>query len=284
MAQPGQKIGFIGAGNMGQSMIGALLRSGVATPSEIFIHEIRSDHADALKKKFGINLLFNNEGVVRACDVVIFAVKPQMLGQILSELQSKKAFHDVSGRKLIISIAAGKRMALFEDYIYSDLDDQQKRMIPILRIMPNTPALVGAGMSGLCANIHATVSDINTAKRILLPMGKVLECEEKSMDAVTAMSGSGPAYCFYMIEAMVKAGIELGFSETTAADLTMSTFKGAIALLEQQQDSPENLRRAVTSPGGTTEAAIRVLDKNGVKDSIIHAIHAAAHRSRELSQ
>jgi pyrroline-5-carboxylate reductase len=150
--------------------------------------------------------------------------------------------------------------------------------------MPNTPALVGAGVSGLCANIHANETDIETAKKILLPMGKVLECEETEMDAVTAMSGSGPAYCFYFVESMIKAGMELGFPEATAADLTISTFKGAIALLEQLQHSPENLRRAVTSPGGTTEAAIRVFDENKVKDSIILAIQAAARRSKDLSQ
>jgi pyrroline-5-carboxylate reductase len=279
-----QNIGFIGAGNMGEAMIGALIRTDVAVHSQIFIHEIREDHASTLKKKYGINLLSDNESVVRACDIVVFAIKPQVLGQVLSELKAKKVFHHVARRKLIISIAAGKRIAMFEDYIYSDLEEPQKRMIPILRVMPNTPALVGAGMSGLCANIHANSSDIETAKKILLPMGRVLECEEKNMDAVTAMSGSGPAYCFYIVEAMMKAGIELGFSEDTAADLTISTFKGAIALLEHLQDSPENLRHKVTSPGGTTETAIRVLDENGVKNSIIHAIQAAACRSEELSK
>jgi pyrroline-5-carboxylate reductase len=284
MTQFGQKIGFIGAGNMGQAMIGALIQSGVAAPSEIFIHEIRKDHADLLKSKYGITLLPDNGNIVRNCDVVVFAVKPQTLDGVLSELQSNKAFHDVVGRKLIISIAAGKRMAMFEEFIYSELADAQKRRIPILRIMPNTPALVGAGMSGLCANIHAVPTDIEAAKRMLLPMGNVLECQEKDMDAVTALSGSGPAYCFYFVEAMVKAGMELGFSEATASDLTISTFKGALALLENLQDSPAQLRRKVTSPGGTTEAAIRILDDNGVKASIVHAIHAAARRSYELSR
>jgi pyrroline-5-carboxylate reductase len=142
---------------------------------------------------------------------------------------------------------------------------------------------VGAGVSGLCANIHATPEDIETAKNILLTMGTVLECKEKDMDAVTAMSGSGPAYCFYILEAMMKAGLELGFTATTAADLTVSTFKGALALLEHQKKPPGELRRKVTSPGGTTEAAIRILDDHGVKDSIVSAIHAAARRSKELS-
>ncbi|MCU0599374.1 MAG: pyrroline-5-carboxylate reductase [Desulfobacterales bacterium] len=284
MPQLGNKIGFIGAGNMGEAMISAILRFGVAAPSQIFIREIRHDQAETLKNKYGIASLIDNTDIVRTCDTVVFAVKPQSLEKVLSELQLKKAFHDISGRKLIISIAAGKRMALFENFIYSDLAEHQKRRIPILRIMPNTPALVGAGVSGLCANIHANSTDIETARQILLPMGKVFECEEKDMDAVTAMSGSGPAYCFYIVESMVKAGMEIGFPEATAADLTISTFKGAIALLEQLQESPENLRRAVTSPGGTTEAAIRVFDENRVKDSIILAIQAAAHRSKELSQ
>jgi pyrroline-5-carboxylate reductase len=284
MTQLGQKIGFIGAGNMGEAMIGALIRSGVAPPSRIFIHELREAHADALKNKYGIVLLSDNKEVLRACDVMVFAVKPQSLDQVLSDLQSKNAFCEISSRKLLITIAAGKRITLFEEYIYSGLDDQQRRMLPIIRIMPNTPALVGAGISGLCANIHATASDIETVRKILLPMGKVLECQEKDMDAVTAMSGSGPAYCFYIMESMMEAGVALGFSETTSADLTISTFKGAIALLEQLKESPKTLRRNVTSPGGTTEAAIRILDENGVKDSIIHAIRAAARRSKELSE
>jgi pyrroline-5-carboxylate reductase len=175
-------------------------------------------------------------------------------------------------------------MALLEDSIYKDLDERRKRLIPIFRIMPNTPALIGAGMSGLCANIHATADDVETVKKILMPMGKVLKCQEKDMDAVTAMSGSGPAYCYYIVEAMVTAGIALGFSEAIATDLTVSTFKGAIALLEHLKDSPEQLRRKVTSPGGTTEAAIRVLDDHGVKDTIVQAIQAAARRSNELSR
>jgi pyrroline-5-carboxylate reductase len=283
MRQLQQKIGYIGAGNMGEAMIGALIKSGVAAASQIFIHEIRSDHVAVLKNKYGIAALPDIDSIFFSCDVVIFAVKPQSLAAVLSEIQTKKTFQHVSGRKLIISIAAGKRMSLFEDYIYSGLDERQKQMIPILRVMPNTPAFVGAGMSGLCANIHATREDIETAMHILLPMGTILECQEKDMDAVTAMSGSGPAYCFYIVEAMIKAGVELGFSAKTAADLTVTTFKGALALLEHLNESPEELRRKVTSPGGTTEAAIRVLDDNSVKESIIGAIHAAARRSKELS-
>jgi pyrroline-5-carboxylate reductase len=283
MTQLENKIGFIGAGNMGEAMIGALIRSGVSSPSRIFIHEIRADHADALKNKYGIASFSDIESIILSCDVVVFAVKPQSLSQILSEIQTKKVFQHASSRKLIISIAAGKRIALFENYIYFGLDEQQKQMIPIFRVMPNTPALVGAGVSGLCANNHATKVDIQTARKILLPMGKVLECEEKDMDAVTAMSGSGPAYCFYIVEAMINAGIALGFKAATAADLTVSTFKGALALLEHLKETPEELRRKVTSPGGTTEAAISVLDDHGVKESIIDAIQAAARRSKELS-
>jgi pyrroline-5-carboxylate reductase len=138
-------------------------------------------------------------------------------------------------------------------------------------------------MSGLCANAHASLQDFETTKKILLSMGSVLEFDEIQMDAVTAMSGSGPAYCFYLAESMIAAGISLGFTEDTAAELTLATLKGALELLDHQKDPPDVLRHKVTSPGGTTEAAIRVLEDEGVKASIIKAIQAAARRSEELS-
>lgn len=276
-------IGFIGAGNMGEAMIGALIKSGTAGPSQIFIHEIRKARADTLKKRYGITAKDDAKDIIEACDVIVFAVKPQSLDPILSEIEKSRVFWQLSSRKLIISIAAGTKIEKFEKYIYASIDDKNKRQIPILRVMPNTPALVGEGMSGLCANSMAAANDIEIAKEMLSAMGNVLECEESDMDAVTAVSGSGPAYCFYFIEAIIEGAVQLGFSPESAASLTITTFKGALSLLEHQKESPEQLRQKVTSPNGTTEAAVKVLNDLDVKGAIVKAVRAAAKRSAELS-
>ncbi len=269
---------------MGEAMIAALLKTGASAPERIFFHDIQNGRAETLKKKYGITPLADNTEVIHTCDVVIFAVKPQSLDRVLSTLHRQAAFGGITDRKRIISIIAGKPLSVFEKTIYAGLNHEQKTMIPILRVMPNTPALVGAGMSGLCANAYADAGDMETAKKLLQPMGRVLEIEEKFMDAITAMSGSGPAYCFYFVEAMIHAGVSLGFSKETAVQLTTATFQGALAMLSQLNESPEKLRQNVTSPGGTTEAAVSVLEEKGVKDAIIQAIRAAARRSFELSQ
>jgi len=277
------KIGFIGAGNMGQAMIGALLKSQCSASSELFVCDVIQKPTDSLRKNYNINVLSNNKMLVETCDVIIFAVKPQSIEQVLSDLKASSAFSKLSDKKIFISIAAGTPIRKFENYIYGDLEDAQKKQMPILRAMPNTPALVLSGMSGICANGNATTEDIELATRILSSMGKVIQCQESDMDAVTAVSGSGPAYCFYLAEAMIEAAESLGISKENAAEMTASTLKGAMILLENQSISAKELRQKVTSPGGTTEAAIKVLDDHSVKKIIIQAVTAAAQRSEELS-
>jgi len=156
--------------------------------------------------------------------------------------------------------------------------------MPIIRVMPNTPALVLEGVSGMSANRHASAEDVETARRILSAMGSVVLFDEADLDAVTAVSGSGPAYVFYLAEAMINAGVQLGLSMENARELAVGTLKGAAALMEQRGEPPEDLRRKVTSPGGTTEAAIKVLDTDDTQAVIVKAIEAAAERSRELSE
>ncbi|MBC2716788.1 MAG: pyrroline-5-carboxylate reductase [Desulfobacteraceae bacterium] len=277
------KIGFIGAGNMGQAMIGALIKSKCSVPSDLFVCDVVKKQTDILKKTYGITVLTDNGAVIDACDVIIFAVKPQSVEQVLSELKDAAVFKKISGKKIFISIAAGTPIKKFENYIYDAIENDRKRQMPILRVMPNTPALVLSGMSGLCANSYATSEHIEIAKTILTSMGKVIECRESDMDAVTAVSGSGPAYCFYLVEAMIEAGVKLGISPEDAAVMTAATLKGSLILLEKQKISAEELRKKVTSPGGTTEAAIKVLEDNSVKQIITQAVIAAAQRSKELS-
>lgn len=283
MAENASKIGFIGAGNMGAAMIGALVRSGDFPPEKIYVSDKNSQQTEALKAGYDIRVATGNTEIVRTCDIIVFAVKPQIVDHVLADLAAEKAFDDLTGRKLFISIAAGIRLHKFETVIYSGKADSDCRQLPILRVMPNTPALVQAGMSAVCANAHADEKDIRTARSILSAMGEVYLCDESRMDAITAISGSGPAYCFYLVESMVAAGQQLGLPAADAQKLTEATLAGALQLLSSENEAPETLRRKVTSPGGTTEAAIRVMDENGVKNAIVAAIIAAAERSRQLS-
>ena len=283
MPKISHKIGFIGAGNMGQAMIGALIKSQSSAPSDLFVCDIIKKQTDALQKTYGIKVLPDNSTLIETCDVIIFAIKPQSVEQVLADLQASSVFKNISGRKIFISIAAGTPIRKFERYIYDAIKDDKKKQMPILRVMPNTPALVLSGMSGLCANNYATSEDIDITTRILSSMGKVIECRESDMDAVTAVSGSGPAYCFYLAEAMIEAAVNLGISPKNASEMATATLKGAMILLENQSISAQELRQKVTSPGGTTEAAIKVLDDNDVKKIIIQAVTAAAQRSKELS-
>jgi pyrroline-5-carboxylate reductase len=186
--------------------------------------------------------------------------------------------------KLVISIAAGIRIEKIETALLGGLSPEKHSLLPIIRVMPNTPALVLKGVSGMSANSHASVGDVEAARRILSAMGTVVLFDESDLDAVTAVSGSGPAYVFYLAESMINAGVELGLSMESARELAVGTIKGAVALMEQGGESPEELRRKVTSPGGTTEAAFKVLNADGAQASIVKAIKAAAARSTELSE
>ena len=271
-----KKIGFIGAGNMGEAIISAIIRSHTFFPAMISACDINYEHLERLHKIYGIAALKENFELFSKCDIVILAVKPQQIDEALREITRLN-------RKIVVSIAAGIPIQRLETRLYAPLDENDRKKLPIIRVMPNTPALVLSGMSGMSPNKHATVKDIKIAEAILESMGKVIKFQEKDLDAVTALSGSGPAYVFYLAEAMINAGLELGLKSEHSVVLTIETLKGAVALMEEMNESPENLRRKVTSPGGTTEAAIKVLENSGVKRNLIKAITAAARRSKELS-
>lgn len=277
------RIGFIGGGNMGQAMIAALLSSGRSAPPQVFACDIAASRTDVLKQTYGIHILSTPREIIHSCDIVVFAVKPQSIGPLLEALRSDRVFKDAAGRKRLISIAAGIRIEKLEESIYSGLDEKNKARLPVIRVMPNTPALVGAGISGICANAYTGDDDLKIARALLSAMGEVFDCREADMDAVTAISGSGPAYLFYLAEAMIRAGVRLGFDATRSTALVRFTLKGAVALMEKLNLPPEELRRRVTSPGGTTEAAIGHLDQRAVKQAIEEAILAAAKRAEELS-
>jgi len=278
-----KKVGFIGAGNMGEAMINGLVKSALCEPGQIWASDVREARLRQLKDTYQIHATEDNIAVFDQADVVVLAVKPQHMDGVLDHL-SRTFPRTIKGVKLIISIAAGFPIARIERHLYQDLDESSKGLLPIVRVMPNTPALVLAGMAGMSGNSYAGASDLNQARDLLSAVGRVIEFEEKDLDAVTALSGSGPAYVFYVIEALVEAGAGLGLRPSHALRLTMETIKGSVKLLEETGKAPASLRKKVTSKGGTTEAALNVLDRHGVKGHLMDAIRAAAQRSKVLSQ
>ncbi len=278
-----KKVGFIGAGNMGEAMINGLIKSALCEPGQIWASDLREARLRQLKDTYQIHATEDNIAVFEQADVVILAVKPQHMDGVLDHL-SRTFPRTIKGVKLIISIAAGFPIARIERHLYQDLDESSKGLLPIVRVMPNTPALVLAGMAGMSGNPYASASDLNQARDLLAAVGRVIEFEEKDLDAVTALSGSGPAYVFYVIEALVEAGAGLGLRPSHALQLTLETIKGSVKLLEETGEAPASLRKKVTSKGGTTEAALNVLDRYGVKGHLMDAIRAAARRSKALSK
>jgi len=277
-----KKTGFIGAGNMGEAFVGAIIKSNLLSPSMIYVSDINEERLAVFRSNYGISATNDNIKLFSKCDIVILAVKPQQIDKVLTEITKQKNYM-IPAKKLIISIAAGISLQKIEDLLYTPLDEKSRQKLPIIRVMPNTPALVLSGMSGMSANRYALVEDVNIVKTLLEAMGKVLEFNENDLDAVTALSGSGPAYVFYLIESMIEGGINAGLDPNDAYTLTIATLKGSLALMEKLNESPETLRKKVTSPGGTTEAAFEILETNGVKQNIIDAIAAAALRSKDLS-
>jgi len=277
-----RKLGFIGAGNMAEALAGALVRSGVFQPDRVYVSDVDASRLTVFNQKYKINAKASNKDLFDDCDIVVLAVKPQQVRSVLLQLTENPRYC-ITSRKLLISIAAGVPIRFIESLLYAPLDDKQVKNFPVIRVMPNTPALVQSGISGVSWNEHCTDEDIETTKTLLSAVGKVISFEEGDLDAVTAISGSGPAYVFYLIEAMIQAGAELGIRLEDVHRLVLETFKGALALLEESGESPEILRRKVTSPGGTTEAALTVFDNKEMKKILVEGIRKAAERSRELS-
>jgi pyrroline-5-carboxylate reductase len=278
----GKKIGFIGAGNMAEAIIGAVVQSGLFAPENLSASDIRPERLDELKKIYGITISRDNTALFATSDILFLSVKPQQMSQVLTGIATDTAYR-IPHRKLVISIAAGIKIEKIESILYAPLAPEDRSNLPIIRVMPNTPALIRKAMSGMSPNKNATTEDLDTARTLLSAMGKVIEFPESDLDAVTALSGSGPAYVFFLAESIIAAGLRLGLSPEDAKTLAITTIEGAAALMSRGEDSPESLRARVTSPGGTTEAAIGHLTLNRVRDHIVDAILAAADRSRELS-
>ncbi|NJQ07256.1 pyrroline-5-carboxylate reductase [Streptomyces lonarensis] len=263
-----QMIAVLGAGKIGEALLGGLLRGG-RPPARLLATARRAERAEALRARHGIEVVTNAEAATRA-DTLILAVKPQDMATLLTEL----APHTAPDR-LVISAAAGITTAFVEERLPAGT--------PVVRVMPNTPALVDEAMSVISAGAHATEEHLGHAEEIFDSVGKTLRLPESQQDAATALSGSGPAYFYFLVEAMIDAGILLGLPRDKAHDLIVQAAHGASVMLRDSGDHPVTLREAVTSPAGTTINAIRELEKHGVRAAFLDALEAARDRSRALA-
>ncbi len=265
-------IGFIGGGNMAQSLLEGILKAGLFEKDNVWVSDVRPERLDELKNRYGIRTTVDNRELTKQVDMIILSVKPQVMPGVLEGVAG-----ELKPDALIISIAAGITTAS----IRSKLGDVQ-----VIRVMPNTPALVGAGASGLYS-ANATKDNLQTALAICESVGKAVVVDtEDLIDAVTAVSGSGPAYFFLLMEEMIKAGTALGLSQADAETLVLQTAKGAALLAEsalRQGETPGILRQKVTSPGGTTEAALNVFAANNLAGTVNQALKAAFDRGQALS-
>lgn len=268
---PEYELGFIGAGNMAEAICRAVLARGVFSADQVTAYDLAEARVLLFREQFKLQTSPDNPTVVRRSQTVILAVKPQQMAEVLDEIKPA-----VADGQLLISIAAG----ISTKFIETSLG----KPVPVVRVMPNTPLLAGEGMAGLCRGAHADNSHLEFASKIFASAGQVTLTEEPLMDAITAISGSGPAYFFYLVEAMVRAGEELGLSYEQSLRLSTQTCLGAGRMMIETGIDPAELRRAVTSPGGTTEAALRVIEGKHVKGTMVEAIKAAAERSEELGK
>jgi pyrroline-5-carboxylate reductase len=260
-------VAFIGGGNMASALIGGLIQSGHAA-SAIHVVEPLEAQAAKLRDRFGVHVEPAASSALAEAALVVWAVKPQLFREAAAPCAAQV------GGALQLSVMAGIR---------SQALAQATGSARVVRAMPNTPALIGRGISGLYASPAVTAEERARVEALLRPTGELLWVErEELLDAVTALSGSGPAYVFYFIEAMMRAGVELGLAPAQARQLAVGTFAGAAALAAQSPESPEALRANVTSKGGTTHAAITTLDEHAVMETFVQALHAAARRAREL--
>jgi len=265
------KVAFLGGGKMGEALVSGLIRSGGRAVDEIMVTCRRDERARELAGKYGVAATLDNAEATRWAEVLVLMCKPQDMEVLLSQIREH-----VSPDHLVVTFAAGVRTSFVEKHLPDD--------VPVVRVMSNVPVMVDEAMSVITAGRHASDAHLQIAEELLGYVGKVLRLKETHLDAVTATSGSGPAYFFLLAEAMIEACILLGLSRDVATDLIIQTMLGSAKMLRDTGKHPVELREMVTSPGGTTIEAIRRLEEAGVRAAFLNAIDAARQRSAELAQ
>jgi pyrroline-5-carboxylate reductase len=265
------KLGILGGGAMGEAIIRGIIKAKVFSPSQITVSDVTAQRLKFLKDSYKIKPCTDNKKLVTDSSVIIIAVKPQVLPAVMKECSSAS-----DKTKLFLSIAAGVK----SDAIASLLSGNCR----VIRAMPNTAARVLESATALCSGPNATGDDMKAAEKIFSALGKTVLVEEKLMDAVTGLSGSGPAYVFLFLEALIDAGVKVGLTRAVASELAAQTIYGAATLVKETQESATKLKEQVTSPGGTTISGLHVLEKEGFKGLVMDAVEAATQRSKELGK
>ena len=260
---------IIGAGVMGETLLSGLVRAGRRV-DQLMVGEKRAERARELEERYGVAVVSNREAAAKA-DTVALVVKPQDMGDVLDEIAA-----ELRPGQLVVSLAAGITTAVIEARVPEG--------VAVVRVMPNTPALVDEGMAAISPGSHCDDAHLAEVESLMASTGKVLRIPEKQMDAVTAISGSGPAYIFFVVESMIEAGVHLGLPRSTATELVVQTLVGSATMLRETGSHPVVLREQVTSPGGTTASALRELEVHRVRAAFLAAMEAARNRSRELAE
>ena len=264
-----ERIAFLGGGNMAEAIIGGLLAGGISMEKHLVAADVSAERRALLEGKYGIETTEDNAAAVRAADVVVLAIKPQQVAEALAALQG--AFTD---RQLLVSICAGLPTAALEAQVPAR----------VARVMPNLPALVRRGVSAICGGTRATAADLDLVAELLAAVGAVVRLPEKRMNEVTALSGSGPGYVFAFIEAMEDAAVQMGIEPATARKMAIETVRGAAELAAQTNEDPAELRRRVSSKGGTTLAGLAAMAAGGFSDSVAAGMKAARDRAADLAR
>ena len=265
------KLAVLGCGKMGEALVAGVLATGWRAPKDISVSARREQRLDELAERHGVEVTLDNSVAVAGAEVIVLSVKPQDTETLLSDISAH-----VAPEQTVLSVIAAIPTSLIEGRLGSS--------VPVVRAMPNAPSMVHEGMAGIAAGRHADEAHLKLAREVLEHVGRVVTVPESYLDAVTAISGSGPAYFALLAEAMIEAGILLGLSREISTELVIQTMLGSAKLLRDEKMHPVELREMVTSPGGTTIRAIRVLEQSGVRAAFLNAIQAAMERSQELAE
>jgi pyrroline-5-carboxylate reductase len=267
----GKKISFIGGGKMGSALIKGILSRNLIAPEKVTVSDVVMEQLEGLRKTFGVSVTKDNKKAVRDADIIILAVKPQNMAEVLEGISGS-----IDKGKLIISIAAGISTGFIEEYL--------KKGARVMRVMPNTPALIGEGAAAIARGSAATDEDFSFTRHIFEAVGITVAVKEELMDAVTGLSGSGPAYVFVIIDALADAGVNMGLGRDIALKLSAQTLLGAAKLCLKGDKHPAELRDMVTSPGGTTIAGLQAIEEGKLRATMMAAVQAATLRAKELGK